>query len=111
MAPDAALDDVNAVDAGYRPAVHRVRSLAAGDRLVLVRCAPPGMDDGTARGLGTGREQYEDPAETLALLSVYAWAGARLFATNHPHAARQALDMVDTIRGVRPPALARRGLA
>lgn len=104
--PDAVIAD--AVDTGYRPPVPRVRALAADGHPVLVRCVPP-APDGT--GHGPGARRNEELAETLALVSVYAWAGARLFATSHPHAARQALDMVSSIRGTRPPAVARRGLA
>ncbi|GAB3207750.1 dihydropteroate synthase [Marinactinospora thermotolerans DSM 45154] len=97
--PDATVD--GAVDAGYRPTVARVRELAAGDRPVLVRCAPPGE-------AGPGREP--GPAETIAAVVVYAWSGARVFATGHPREVGQALDMVASISGVRPPAVARRGL-
>lgn len=100
VGPDAAVDE--AVDAGYRPTAERVRELAAGDRPVLVRCAAP-PDAG-------GRREPVELAEALALVSVYAWLGARVFATEHPRAARQALDMVASVRGTRPPAVARRGL-
>ncbi|RNL78202.1 hypothetical protein [Halostreptopolyspora alba] len=106
VAPEAVVAD--AVDAGYQPPVPRVRALATGDRPVLVRCHSPASDGGWH---GQGAQRREELAETLALVSVYAWAGARLFATSHPHAAGQALDMVASIRGTRPPAVARRGLA
>lgn len=46
-----------------------------------------------------------------AVMAVYAWLGARVFRTDDPRAARQVLDMVASIRGTRPPAVTRRGLA
>lgn len=106
VAPDAVVAD--AADAGYRPPVPRVRALSAGDRPVLVRCVPPASDSSWH---DPGVQRHEEIAETLTLVSVYAWAGAQLFATSHPHAVGQALAMVDSIRGTRPPAVARRGLA
>ncbi|WP_017592793.1 hypothetical protein [Nocardiopsis potens] len=82
-----------AVDAGHRPSAARVRALAAGPLPVLVRC------------------EAEDEAESTALVALYAWLGARLFTTGHPRSARQALDMVASVAGGRPPAAVRRGLA
>lgn len=48
---------------------------------------------------------------TTATLAVSAWLGGRVFRVHHPRSARQALDMVSAIRGDRPPAAPRRGLA
>jgi dihydropteroate synthase len=48
---------------------------------------------------------------TLAATAVSAWLGARVFRAHHVSATRQVLDMVASIRGDRPPAVARRGLA
>lgn len=48
---------------------------------------------------------------TLATLSVSAWLGARVFRVHDARSARRALDMVASIRGTRPPAAVRRGLA
>lgn len=95
---DAVVNGV--VDAGHRPSVDRIRALVAGDRPVLVRCASAPADDSGAAA-----------AEVIALISVYAWLGVRFFATDRPRDARQALDMVASIQGTRPPAVARRGLA
>ena len=47
---------------------------------------------------------------TLAAASVSAWLGARLFRVHNVREVRQALDMVASIRGDRPPAVARRGV-
>jgi dihydropteroate synthase len=55
------------------------------------------------------------PAErlegTLAATAISAWHGARVFRAHDVRATRRALDMVASIRGARPPAVARRGLA
>lgn len=50
-------------------------------------------------------------AGTLAATAISAWQGARVFRTHDVLATRQVLDMVASIRGTRPPAVARRGLA
>ena len=48
---------------------------------------------------------------TLATTAVSAWLGARVFRAHNVAQTRQVLDMVASIAGVRPPAVARRGLA
>jgi dihydropteroate synthase len=48
---------------------------------------------------------------TLATTAVSAWLGARVFRVHNVAPTRQTLDMVAAIRGDRPPAVARRGLA
>ncbi|QBI52582.1 hypothetical protein [Streptomonospora litoralis] len=96
-------------DLGYRPAPEHVRELAEQGRTVLVRCAPPRTaEDGGAVPRGRGAH---GAAAAVALASVYAWLGARVFATEHADAVRQAVDMVASVQGRRPPAVARRGLA
>ncbi|MBB6173295.1 dihydropteroate synthase [Nocardiopsis mwathae] len=104
VAVDAVVD--GAFDAGHRPSARRVRELVAGGRPVLVRCATDPADGGTA-----ARDSAAAAAEVIALISVYARLGVRYFATDRPRDARQALDMVASIEGTRPPAVARRGLA
>ncbi|WP_020580248.1 dihydropteroate synthase [Actinopolymorpha alba] len=47
---------------------------------------------------------------TLAATAISAWLGARVFRAHDVQATRQVLDMVASIRGDRPPAIARRGL-
>ena len=59
--------------------------------------------------LGTGVD--DRLAGTLAVTSVGAWLGARVFRAHDVMATRQALDMVASIRGDRPPARMLRGLA
>jgi dihydropteroate synthase len=55
------------------------------------------------------------PAErlegTLAATAVSAWQGAQVFRAHDVRATRRVLDLVASIRGTRPPAVARRGLA
>ena len=48
---------------------------------------------------------------TLATTAISAWLGARVFRAHDAAATRQVLDMTSSILGVRPPAVARRGLA
>jgi dihydropteroate synthase len=48
---------------------------------------------------------------TLAATAVCAWHGAQVFRAHDVAATRQVVDMVASIRGLRPPARARRGLA
>ena len=48
---------------------------------------------------------------TLAATAVSAWLGARVFRAHNVTETRQTLDMVASIRGDRPPAVSRRGLA
>jgi dihydropteroate synthase len=48
---------------------------------------------------------------TLAATAVSAWLGARVFRAHEVTQTRQVLDMVASITGDRPPAVARRGLA
>ncbi|MEV4540754.1 dihydropteroate synthase [Micromonospora echinaurantiaca] len=48
---------------------------------------------------------------TLAATAVSAWLGARVFRAHQVRQTRRVLDMVASIRGDRPPAATRRGLA
>ena len=48
---------------------------------------------------------------TLATTAVSAWLGARVYRAHDVAATRQTLDMVASVAGLRPPAVARRGLA
>jgi len=47
---------------------------------------------------------------TLAATTLCAWLGARVFRAHDVAATRQTLDLVASVRGSRPPAVARRGL-
>jgi dihydropteroate synthase len=48
---------------------------------------------------------------TLAVTSVCAWLGAQVFRAHNVAQTRDTIDMVATLRGERPPAATRRGLA
>ncbi|HEX4290243.1 MAG TPA: dihydropteroate synthase, partial [Trebonia sp.] len=50
-------------------------------------------------------------AGTLAVTAVGAWLGARVFRAHDVRETRQALDMIASVKGDRPPARAVRGLA
>jgi dihydropteroate synthase len=50
-------------------------------------------------------------AGTLAVTAVGAWLGARVFRAHDVKETRQALDMIASIKGDRPPADAVRALA
>lgn len=57
------------------------------------------------------RPVHERLVGTLATTAVSAWLGARVYRVHEVAETRQVLDMVSSIRGTRPPAVARRGLA
>ena len=48
---------------------------------------------------------------TLATTAVCAWLGARIYRVHEVPETRQVLDMVSSIQGTRPPAIAIRGIA
>jgi len=47
----------------------------------------------------------------LAVAALSGWLGAAVVRTRHPQPVRRALDLTDSVRGVRPPARTVRGLA
>ncbi len=61
-------------------------------------------------GESLGRPVGERVIGTLAATSVCAWLGARVFRAHNIAETRQTLDMVASIRGIRPPARTVRGL-
>lgn len=97
LSPDAPVPD-GAVDAGTAPPASRVEALVAAGNVVLVTLETDAREP--------------DPG-LLAAASVYGWLGVTLFRVPESQAdgVRQVLDMVASIRGTRPPAVARRGLA
>ena len=108
-------DVFTSVDAGHRPPTARVEELVGAGHTVLVRCDPetdgPPPPSATTPVPALAGTVPVDAAEEVALATTYAWAGARVFVTRHPERVRRALDMVASIRGERPPAAVRRGLA
>ena len=74
-------------------------------------------DDGTSPDSGTSPEEAAIPgdgppgAAALAVAALSGWLGAAVVRTRHPQPVRRALDLTDSVRGVRPPARTVRGLA
>jgi dihydropteroate synthase len=78
------------------PAAHLERLVQAGHAILVTPATAP-----------------QDPATIdLAAISVYAWLGARIFRVpaQAAPATREALDMIASIKGHRPPKVSRRGL-
>jgi hypothetical protein len=50
-------------------------------------------------------------AAALAVAALSAWLGAAVVRTRYPLPVRRALDLTDSVRGIRPPARTVRGLA
>ncbi|WUH97342.1 hypothetical protein OHR68_27920 [Spirillospora sp. NBC_00431] len=86
------------VDAGTAPPADRVERLTAAGDAVLVTLETDAREP--------------DPG-LLAAASVYAWLGVAVFRVpgSQVDGVQQVLDMVASIQGARPPAVARRGLA
>jgi hypothetical protein len=76
------------------------------DGLIVTAAVP----EETERLAGDGLTLLVDEP-VQAVTAVHAWLGARVFRTDDVRATRQVLDMVASIRGTRPPAVTRRGLA
>lgn len=76
------------------------------DGLLVTAAGPHEAERRSGDGLAVLVDEPEQ-----AVMAVYAWLGARVFRTADPRATRQVLDMVASIRGTRPPAVTRRGLA
>jgi hypothetical protein len=71
------------------------------------------LPDGPGPGPG-GEPPGEPPgarAAALAVAALSAWLGVAVVRTRYPQQVRRALDMADSIRGIRPPARTVRGLA
>jgi hypothetical protein len=97
------------VDAGIAPPVAKVEECLSAGHAVLVTLREA-AESSAARPSRARRET--DPA-LLAAASVYAWLGVRVFraGAGDTEPLRQVLAMVASIKGTRPPALSRRGLA
>jgi dihydropteroate synthase len=90
----------------------------AGGYPVLVDLPGTGTRPGeTAPGDGTAPDEAAIPgdgppgAAALAVAALSGWLGAAVVRTRHPQPVRRALDLTDSVRGVRPPARTVRGLA
>jgi dihydropteroate synthase len=68
-------------------------------------------DDGTSPDEAAIPADGPPGAAALAVAALSGWLGAAVVRTRHPQPVRRALDLTDSVRGVRPPARAVRGLA
>ena len=84
----------------------RLPELVARGRPVLVA-----LSNKDFVGETLGRDTHDRLPGTLAATAVSAWLGARVFRAHDVAETRQALDMVASIAGRRPPAISVRGLA
>jgi hypothetical protein len=72
---------------------------------------------GTSPDSGTSLDEAAIPgdgppgAAALAVAALSGWLGTSVVRTRHPQPVRRALDLTDSVRGVRPPARTVRGLA
>jgi len=68
-------------------------------------------DSGTSPDEAAVRGDGPPGAAALAVAALSGWLGAAVVRTRHPQPVRRALDLTDSVRGVRPPARTVRGLA
>jgi hypothetical protein len=73
------------------------------------RPGPASPDEATPRDAPPG--DAPPGAAALAVAALSGWLGAAVVRTRHPQPVRRALDLTDSVRGVRPPARTVRGLA
>jgi hypothetical protein len=93
------------------PAAASSTGLPAGQ--LLVAAEPASLATISAAGYATLvdlRDEDGADAGTLAVAAIAAWLGATVVRTWHPRQVRRALDMAESIRGIRPPARTVRGL-
>jgi hypothetical protein len=74
---------------------------------------PGGMSPDGGTSLDEAAVPGDGPpgAAALAVAALSGWLGAAVVRTRHPQPVRRALDLTDSVRGVRPPARTVRGLA
>jgi hypothetical protein len=93
------------------PAVSQAGFAALVDVDRAARSAAQGDPAGSGALAAAGSGALAAGAGIVALAAVSSWLGARAVRTRHPLQVRRALDMTASIRGIRPPARAVRGLA
>ncbi len=80
---------------------------------LLIETEPARLAAVRAAGYATLVDLQDDSgvdAGILAVAAISAWLGATIVRTWHPRQVRRALDMAESIRGIRPPARTVRGL-
>jgi hypothetical protein len=85
-------------------------ALVDADRAVDLATAQDHADRELADG-GSAGDDLAAVAGIAAMAAVSSWLGARAVRTRYPLQVRRALDMTASVRGIRPPARAIRGLA
>jgi hypothetical protein len=95
--------DRSAALAGAAPEPSARRRAGGGAAGTAWGGAEPELDD--------GRQAAEVDPGLLAIATIASWLGAAAVRTRYPVQVRRALDMTASIRGLRPPARAVRGLA
>ena len=78
--------------------------------VLAARQPVPGWPVPERPGGGDAAGNHDDSG-VLAIAAVSSWLGATVVRTSHAAGVRRALDMTASIRGLRPPARAVRGLA
>ena len=94
-----------------------IAALAGGYPVLVDLPGTGGRPGGTSPDSGTSPDEAAIPgdgppgAAALAVAALSGWLGAAVVRTRHPQPVRRALDLTDSVRGVRPPARTVRGLA
>jgi len=94
-----------------------IAALAGGYPVLVNLPGTGGRPGGTSPDGGTSLDEAAIPgdgppgAAALAVAALSGWLGAAVVRTRHPQPVRRALDLTDSVRGVRPPARTVRGLA
>ena len=84
---------------------------------LLLETSPADLLTALAAGYPVLIDPPESPGDeapgagALAVAALSGWLGAAVVRTRHPRPVRRALDLTDSVRGVRPPARTVRGLA
>jgi hypothetical protein len=99
------------------PAGQVLVATAAPDLLAALAAGYPVLADLPDQPAGPAPPADVPPADkppgaaALAVAALSAWLGAAVVRTRYPLPVRRALDLTDSVRGVRPPARTVRGLA
>ena len=94
-----------------------IAALAGGYPVLVDLPGTGARPGGTSPDSGTSPDEAAIPgdgppgAAALAVAALSGWLGAAVVRTRHPQPVRRALDLTDSVRGVRPPARTVRGLA
>jgi hypothetical protein len=96
--------------AAVPPAAVPPAAAPPGAHAPLTSRADAGVPEKYPRGAGVPEEEPPG-AGALAVAALSGWLGVAVVRTRYPKPVRRALDLTDSVRGVRPPARTVRGLA